>query len=91
VGDSALLAHNAPFDIGFLRHYALLLGLEAPANRIIDTRDMSRRLFPGCKAHSLDALALRLGVRTSGGKRHRSLADACIAAECYLAMNALYR
>jgi DNA polymerase III epsilon subunit len=89
VGVHPLVAHNAAFDVGFLRHYANALGLSGFTNRVVDTIDISKELFPGSKSHSLDALVLRLGIPTGDGKRHRSLQDAFLAALCYLSMRAM--
>jgi DNA polymerase III epsilon subunit len=89
VGNLPLVAHNAAFDVGFLRHYADALGLTGFANRIVDTIDMSKELFPGSRSHSLDSLVLRLGIPTGDGKRHRSLQDAFLTALCYLSMRAM--
>jgi DNA polymerase-3 subunit epsilon len=89
VRDCPLVAHNAPFDIGFLRHYARALGLAGFANRVIDTIEMSKELFPGHRSHSLDSLILRLGIPTEGGRRHRSLEDARLTARCYLSMRGM--
>jgi DNA polymerase III epsilon subunit len=89
VGECPLVAHNAAFDIGFLRHYADALGLMWFTNRIIDTIDMSKELFPVSRSHSLDSLVRRLGIGTEGGKRHRSLEDAFLTALCYLSMRAM--
>jgi DNA polymerase-3 subunit epsilon len=89
VRDCPLVAHNAAFDVGFIRYYAAALGLYGFTNRIIDTLDMSKELFPGQRSHSLDSLILRLGIPTEGGKRHRSLEDALLTARCYLSMRGM--
>jgi DNA polymerase-3 subunit epsilon len=89
VRDCPLVAHNAAFDIGFLRHYAGPLGLAGFVNPIIDTIKMSKDLFPGDRSHSLDSLVLRLGIPTGGGRRHRSLEDARLTALCYLSMRGM--
>jgi DNA polymerase-3 subunit epsilon len=86
IADAPLIAHNAPFDIGFLQHYAATLGLGRIGNRVIDTIELSKELFPGEKSHNLDALTRRLGITHSHDKRHRSLEDAELTALCYLAM-----
>ena len=44
-GDSVLVAHNANFDIGFLRHFAELQGLRLD-NTYIDTLALARDMFP---------------------------------------------
>ena len=74
IGDAPLVAHNAPFDLGFLNaelahHGFAPLGKE----RVIDTLPMARKMFPGAPA-SLDALCKRFGVDLSGAPMARRLA-----------------
>ena len=45
VGDSVLVAHNADFDIGFLKYNATALGLKLN-NTYIDTLRLAKYLFP---------------------------------------------
>ena len=55
-GDALLVAHNANFDVGFIRHYADLA--EIPfRNSYMDTLALSRFLNPDLKNHKLDTLA----------------------------------
>ncbi len=79
IGDGIVTAHNASFDVGFLRHeYGRLDQQFAPAATLC-TLKLSRRLFPELPSHSLDALvrALELPARPS----HRALPDALAAAD----------
>lgn len=48
VGDSIIVAHNASFDVGFLKHNAKLLGYEFN-NTYIDTLPLAKDLFPDLK------------------------------------------
>src|ERR1700752_4632657 len=41
-----LLAHNAPFDLGFLAMALTRLGIAYPPHYIFDTLDMARQLYP---------------------------------------------
>ena len=70
--DSALVAHNAPFDLSFLEAEFQICDLPLIANPIIDTLALARRCyrFP---SNSLQAVARDLGVDTVG--QHRALAD----------------
>ncbi|HVP08691.1 MAG TPA: exonuclease domain-containing protein [Burkholderiales bacterium] len=72
-----LVAHNARFDYGFLRHEFERAGLRFQA-RTLCTVKLSRRLYPGHARHSLDCLVERHGLRfgAQGGARHRALGDA---------------
>lgn len=83
IGDSPLVIHNAPFDVGFINAEFARVG-QAPLNpaRIIDTLDMARRRFPG-QPNNLDALCKRLGVDNTSRTLHGALLDSEILAEVY--------
>src|SRR4029077_19108819 len=68
-----LVAHNARFDYGFLRHEFERAGLPFRA-RTLCTVKLSRRLYRDAAGHSLDALIARHGIRCTA--RHRALGDA---------------
>ena len=73
---SVLVAHNAPFDVGFLQHFARQLGRPWPTFDVIDTARLARRVVtrddaPNCK---LSSLAVAFGSATT--PNHRALADA---------------
>lgn len=72
-GDAALAAHNAPFDIGFIREKAKSIGWEIK-NPIIDTLSLSKELIKELKRHRLDQLAKHFGIRLDN--HHRAQADA---------------
>ena len=71
-----LVAHNAPFDVGFLRHFAEQQGRPWPAFEVLDTAKLARRVItrddaPNCK---LSSLAVVFGSTTT--PNHRALSDA---------------
>ncbi|MCW2819178.1 MAG: exonuclease protein [Marmoricola sp.] len=71
-----LVAHNAPFDIGFLKHFACEQGRDWPAFEVVDTARLARRVVtrddaPNCK---LSSLAVAFGSATTPD--HRALSDA---------------
>ncbi|CAA9331805.1 MAG: DNA polymerase III epsilon subunit-related protein MSMEG4261 [uncultured Nocardioidaceae bacterium] len=73
---SVLVAHNAPFDTGFLRHFAAEAGLAWPGFEVVDTAKLARRVLtrdeaPNCK---LGSLAMLFAASTT--PNHRALADA---------------
>ena len=73
---AVLVAHNAPFDIGFLRAACSRLGHPWPAATVLDTVRLARRVLtrdeaPNCKLATLSRL-----FRTSTEPCHRALADA---------------
>lgn len=71
-----LVAHNAPFDVGFLKHFAERQGRPWPGFEVVDTAKLARRVItrddaPNCK---LGSLAAAFGSSTT--PNHRALADA---------------
>ncbi|KQV72770.1 endonuclease [Nocardioides sp. Root122] len=71
-----LVAHNAPFDVGFLQHFAAQQGRTWPRFEVLDTAKLARRVItrdesPNCK---LSSLAKVFGSGTT--PNHRALSDA---------------
>lgn len=84
VASRTVVAHNAPFDVGFLEMECNRLDLSFRdwPGAVVDTRILCKLLWPG-EPGTLDALANRLGV--SQGDRdagHDALRDAILLAEC---------
>lgn len=83
-----LIAHNAPFDVGFMDYEFSKLGLTLKTTDICsvtDTLVMARELFPG-KRNNLDVLCDRYGIDNSHRTLHGALLDAEILADVYLMM-----
>ncbi|MGE5614521.1 MAG: PolC-type DNA polymerase III, partial [Bacillota bacterium] len=76
-GDLPVVAHNASFDTGFVKHAVRALGRKFD-NIIVDTLELSRKLFPELERHRLDVVAKHLGVRLS--RHHRAVDDAMATA-----------
>jgi DNA polymerase III epsilon subunit family exonuclease len=55
--DTILLAHNAPFDLGFLAMAFTRLGMTFPPHHLFDTLEMTRRLYPTWPSHRLEHVA----------------------------------
>ena len=72
VGDSVLVAHNADFDIGFLKHNASILNLKLE-NTSLDTLKLAKDLFPDFKKYKLGIIADKLGITVDVA--HRALDD----------------
>ena len=75
-GGTVLVAHNAPFDIGFLKAACAKTGRDWPGHRTLDTVALARRTLgkeevPNCK---LSTLAMFFQAETD--PTHRALADA---------------
>jgi DNA polymerase-3 subunit epsilon len=84
IGDSQLVIHNAPFDMGFINAELVRLGKAAlPMDRAVDTLTMARRKFPGAQA-SLDALCRRFEIDNSHRDLHGALVDADLLATVYI-------
>ncbi len=84
IQDSALVAHNASFDFGFLN--AELVRCELPPvamDRMVDTLAIAKKLHPGAKL-SLDALCSRYGIDRSHRVKHGALLDAELLAQLYI-------
>ncbi|GAA1895438.1 DEDD exonuclease domain-containing protein [Lapillicoccus jejuensis] len=74
--DSVLVAHNAGFDISFLKAAAAATGHEWPGFRVVDTVHLARQLVSRdeCRNHKLSSLAVLFGATTTPD--HRALHDA---------------
>jgi DNA polymerase-3 subunit epsilon len=68
-----LVAHNARFDYGFLRHEFERAGI-AWRTKTLCTVRLSRRLYPEHARHNLDSLIERHGLECRA--RHRAMGDA---------------
>ena len=83
-GDARLVAHNAPFDIGFMNAELRRLGLAPiPQLRVRDTLSLARQKFPNAN-NTLDGLCKRFGVDNSGREKHGALLDSELLAEVYI-------
>ncbi|MBE6579991.1 MAG: PolC-type DNA polymerase III [Ruminococcaceae bacterium] len=83
VGDRLLIAHNADFDIGFIRVAAKKCGLPFE-NAYLDTLALSRYLNTDLKTHKLDVLANYFGL--GDFNHHRAKDDAEMLAMIYFKM-----
>ena len=72
VGDSVIVAHNADFDVGFLKYNAKQLGLSLD-NTYLDTLRLAKDLFPDYKKYKLGIIAENLGIEVIVA--HRALDD----------------
>ena len=82
-GCDILVAHNADFDMGFLRAAIRRCGREEDPVQI-DTLVMACAMYPELKKHKLDTIAERLGVTQK--HHHRADDDARVLAEIFLKM-----
>jgi DNA polymerase-3 subunit epsilon len=83
-GDSPLVAHNAPFDFGFVNAELARIDLPSLArDRMIDTLVLAKQRFPGMP-NSLDALCRRYNIDLSERTTHNALLDCRLLAEVYV-------
>jgi DNA polymerase-3 subunit epsilon len=83
--DAVLVAHNAPFDLGFLKRQEAAIGARFD-HPVLDTVLLSAVLFGTNEAHNLDALCQRLGIEIAAERRHTALGDAEATAAALCAM-----
>jgi DNA polymerase-3 subunit epsilon len=84
LGDVPLIAHNAPFDFGFLNaEFARLRRPALDRVRMIDTLALAKTRFPGAP-NSLDALCRRFGIDLAERTSHNALLDCKLLAEVYV-------
>jgi DNA polymerase III epsilon subunit family exonuclease len=89
-GDAApFVAHNAPFDAGFVERGLAEHGLPALGVPVLCTRLLARRLLPELGRYGLDVLCAHFAIENRA--RHRALGDAEAAARVLLELLALAR
>jgi len=84
IGDADLVAHNAPFDRGFLNAELERVGHPGYGpERWVDTLPLAQKRFPGMY-NSLDALCKRFKISLSEREKHGALIDTKLLAAAYL-------
>lgn len=82
---SPLVAHNAPFDLGFLARALDRLGCPVPGP-VYDSLELARLVLPVSRSHRLQSLVEELGLarEADAGRFHDALVDAEAAAAVFL-------
>lgn len=80
-GDGILVAHNADFDLSFIKYFANELNTNID-NTSIDTLELTRTLFPNLKNYKLNTLANEFNVPLEG--HHRAVNDAEATANIFI-------
>ena len=84
IGDSAVLAHNASFDVGFLNHELSLESKKLIADdKVIDTLAIARAKHPGMP-NNLDALCKRYNIAEQKRGLHDAKSDCELLAQVYI-------
>lgn len=76
VGENAIIGHNIQFDLSFLEKHGLKF-----ENKIIDTYELVRVLFPSESSYALDMLSLRWDFKHRC--KHRALDDCFAVTELF--------
>lgn len=80
---SVLIAHNAPFDMEFLRLQEAAIG-KTFDHPVLDTVLLSAVVYGQLEQHSLDALTARLGITIPEEARHTAIGDTIATADAFL-------
>ena len=80
-GNLPVVAHNASFDTGFIKHNARLFG-RSFENAVVDTLQLSRNMFPELGKYKLNLVAKHLGVKLEN--HHRAVNDAGATAHIFI-------
>lgn len=84
LGNSALVIHNAEFDLSFVNAELAIINYPMlTSSIIIDTVALARRKYPGQPAN-LDALCRRFGIDAEKRTKHGALLDAQLLSSVYL-------
>jgi DNA polymerase-3 subunit alpha (Gram-positive type) len=76
-----LVAHNASFDMGFIKSNAAAHGLECKYE-VVDTLSLARRNFPELENHKLNTVANHLDIEHLN--HHRAMGDAKATAQIFM-------
>lgn len=80
---AVLVAHNAPFDMEFLRRHEHHIGASFD-HPVLDTVLLSAVVYGQLEQHSLDALTARLGITIPEEARHTAIGDTVATADAFL-------
>lgn len=87
---AVLVAHNAPFDMEFLRRQEAAIG-KTFDHPILDTVLLSAVVYGQLEQHSLDALTARLGITIPAEARHTAIGDTVATADAFLKLVPMLR
>ncbi|MGI9084492.1 MAG: DEDD exonuclease domain-containing protein [Aeromicrobium sp.] len=73
---TVLVAHNAPFDTGFLKHFSRVLAIAWPRFEVLDTAVLARRTLLRDEVPNVKLATLARVFRATTTPNHRALSDA---------------
>ncbi|MEV0426832.1 DEDD exonuclease domain-containing protein [Micromonospora sp. NPDC050495] len=76
IADTVLVAHNAPYDVGFLKAACVKHGYRWPNPRVLDTAALARRVLTRDEVPNRKLGTLAAYFRTATQPTHRALDDA---------------
>jgi DNA polymerase III subunit epsilon len=76
LGDAVLVAHNAPYDVGFLKAACAAHGYEWPKPVVLDTAALARRVLMTDEVHNRRLATLAKHFHATTDPIHRALDDA---------------
>lgn len=82
IQDAILVAHNASFDMSYIKRFAGASDYEVK-NKVIDSVEVARATLPHLKHHDLQTIADHFGITFH---HHRALPDAYTTAEAFIEM-----
>ena len=86
--DAVMVAHNADFDMSFIKYNCSALGLDCEKT-VLDTVALSRVLLPSLNRFKLDTVAKALNI--SLAHHHRAVDDAACTAEIFVKLVEMLR
>ncbi|NLC48376.1 MAG: PolC-type DNA polymerase III, partial [Tenericutes bacterium] len=85
-GNKPMIAHNAKFDVSFIKACYEKYNLGTFENPVIDTLEMSRAITPDERRHDLSTLVKRYKVPFDEDGHHRATYDAAATGKVYYKM-----
>ena len=83
VEGARLVAHNSPFDMGFMNFELNRVGRQPLTNPVTDTVALAKIKFPGGRV-SLDELCRKFGIDLSARIKHEAMLDTQLLAKVYM-------
>ncbi len=82
-GDNPMVAHNAKFDVSFIKRAINQYKLTSFKNTVVDTMEISRLLNPELFRHNLTAITKRYNIEFDEAGHHRADYDALATAYAF--------